>query len=102
MKGIADPAVSPLLVVALAKVRAEKQKFDREKKQKAKSKSPTVPSQPKKAATFPAVSSHSKEDAGSVIKKRGIRRRSRRKGTMGRGRRGVISNLMRMRMMMKC
>ena len=48
LKGIAGPAVSPFIVVSLAKVRAEKQKFDREKKQKARSKSPMVPSQSNK------------------------------------------------------
>ena len=99
--------VSPLLVAGLAKVRAGKLKVEKEKRQKAKieeekkqkgnssqSKSPKVPSQSKrKTATLPVTSSNSKNDASSVIKKRGIRRRSRRK-RREKGRRGVTSLLM--------
>ena len=112
---LVGPATSPLvdgvspLVAGLAKVRAEKLKVENEKKQKAKveqekkqkgkssqSKSPKVsPKSKKKTVTLPATSSNSKNDAGSVIKKRGIRRRSIRKGIIGKGRRGVISILMR-------
>ena len=99
LKGKAGPAVSILTVTALAKVRAEKQRIEKEKKQKAKLKSPTGPLLLKKTTeTDPSGSSDCKKVAGSVHKKGGIGRRSRRKGTMGRGRRGVASIMMRMMM----
>ena len=100
LKVFARPAVSVLTVAAIAKVRAEKQRIEKEKKQKvraekqriekekkqkAKLKSPTGPFySKKKTGTDPSGSSECNKVAGSVPKERGGQKKKQEKVNNGK------------------